>query len=63
MNRDEELQRLIEDRDDKEAELAYVEDQIREGLADEEEEFAYMNELENEIMYITALIEDHAFTD
>ena len=58
MNREEEKQRLIEDRDDKESELDYIEDQIRLGLANEEEEDAWMTSLQNEIMYLTHCIED-----
>lgn len=56
MTREEEYQRLIENRDELEQELDYIEDQIRLGHANEEDEDHYMNELQNQIMYIEACI-------
>ena len=59
MTRQEEYQRLLEDRDEKENEIAYIEDMIRRGDMDEDEEYSYVNALENEIMYISSLIEEY----
>lgn len=59
MTKDEDFQRLMEDRDDKESELEYIEDQIRLGHANEDEEDAYMNELQNAIMYIDSCLRDY----
>ena len=59
MAREEEYARLLEDRDDKENELAYIEDQIRLGQVDEEEEYGYINDLQNEIMYLTSVIDSY----
>jgi len=58
MNRDEELQRLIEDRDDKESKVDHIYDQIRLGHANEDEEDSYINELQNAIMYLDHCIEE-----
>lgn len=58
MNRDEEKQRLIEDRNELEMELDGIEEQIRLGYVDEDDEWDYMNSLQNEIMGIESALRD-----